>query len=269
MTEGQWTIRDISRVWLMSTGFFVRTSTLLSALILTIAVATPAAASSGATGNAQAIALYTKAAKTTNALPVLRDTSTNYFYLEDNSSTMATSGFRFQRGVPRAPGGYVDAKVIETYRVIGGKVKWVITRVLPYCGATSACAHSVGLEFYDTPTSEKVVYLTGAEATYCWAQSFTHANAYFGGTIGASVWYVGGRFLPVKMEATQTIFTSKYSSGGQNVTETDWVAKATNRFVRSHYQATAVGQYPAYSFDVVETDPARALLAPSLPTCNG
>jgi hypothetical protein len=126
----------------------------------------------------------------------------------------------------------------------------------------------VGLEFYDTPTSEKVVYLMGAAATYCWAQSFTHANAYFGGTIGASVWYVGGRFLPVKTNATQTIFTSTYSSGGQNVTETDWVARATDHFVRSHYQATAVGQYPAYSFDVVETDPARVPLARSLPICN-
>lgn len=64
----------------MSTGFFARTSTLLSALLLTAAAATPAAATSGASGNAQAIALYTRAATTTNALPVLQDTSTNYFY---------------------------------------------------------------------------------------------------------------------------------------------------------------------------------------------
>lgn len=34
---------------------------------------------------------------------------------------MATSGFRFQRGVPTAPAGFVDAKLIETYRVVGGQ----------------------------------------------------------------------------------------------------------------------------------------------------
>jgi hypothetical protein len=252
----------------MSTRCFPRTSALLGALLVTIAVASPAGASSGATGNSQAIALYTKAATTTNALPVLQDTSTNYFYLEDNSSTIVTSGFRFQRGVPKAPAGFVDAKVIETYRIIGGKVKWVMTKVLPDCRTTSTCAHSVGLVFYDTPTSEKVVYLMGATAAYCWAQSVTHANAYFGGTIGASVWYVGGRFFPIKRSTTQTIFTSQYSSGGQKVTETDWVANATDRFVRSHYQASAVGQYPAYSFNVVETDPATIPLAPSLATCG-
>jgi hypothetical protein len=253
----------------MSTRCFPRTSALLGALLVTIAVTSPAGASSGATGNAQAIALYTKAASTTNALPVLRDTSTNYFYLEDNSSTIETSGFRFQRGVPKAPAGFVDAKVIETYRIIGGKVKWVMTKVLPDCGTTSACTHSVGLVFYDTPTSEKVVYLIGATAAYCWAQSFTPANAYFASTIGASVWYVGGRFLPIKRNVTQSIFTSQYSSGGQEVTETDWVANATDRFVRSRYQVSAVGQYPAYSFNVVETDPTTIPLAPSLPTCGG
>lgn len=252
----------------MSTLRFSRLTALLGAIVISVVVAPPAGASSKATGNAQAIALYTKAATTTNALPVLVDTSFNYFYLEDNSATMAKSGFRFQRGVPHAPAGYVNAEVIETYRIVGGKVKWIITKVLPHCGHSSACSHSVGLEFFDTPSSEKVVYLTGATQAYCWAQSFSTANAYFAGTLGAAVWYVGGKFFPVKKSARQTIFTSQYSSGGQQVTETDWVNTATNRFARSLYQATAVGQYPAYSFNVSETDPTKIPQPPTFPGCS-
>lgn len=181
---------------------------------------------------------------------------------------MLTSGFRLQRGLPTAPSGFVNTKVIETYRIIGGKVKWVITKVLPRCGTTSACAHSVGLEFYDTPTAEKVIYLTGSTTAYCWAQSFTPSNAYFNANIGASVWFVSGKFFPITTTATQTVFTSQYSSGAQTITETDWVSNATDRFVRSLYQATAVGQYPAFSFSVSETDPLSITRAPSLPDCN-
>jgi hypothetical protein len=125
----------------------------------------------------------------------------------------------------------------------------------------------VGLEFYDTPASEKVVYLTGATTAYCWAQSFTPSNAYFGATIGTSVWSVTGKFFPIKRTAIQTVFTSQYSSGAQTVTETDWASKVTDLFVRSLYQATAVGQYPAYSFSVNETDPISITRAPSFRDC--
>jgi len=251
----------------MSTRFLRALSASLGVLLIISGVDSPSGGSSNSTGNTAAIALYSRAVTTTNALPVLEDTSTNYFFLQDNSSTLSTSGFHLQRGVPRAPAGFVDARVIQTYRIVGTKEKWILTKIVPDCGATSACRHTVGLEFFDAPTSEKVAYLTGPTTKYCWAQSFAPSNSYFGATIGLSVWNVSGKFFPVKHHADQTIFTSQYSSGGQPVTETDWVATSTDRFVRSVYQGSAIGQYPAYSFSVVETDPTSIPLAPNFPTC--
>lgn len=202
-------------------------------------------------------------------MPVLQDISTNYYFLADNSSNLAMSGFRLQRGLPSSPVNFVNTKVIQTYRLIAGKVKWIITKMLPACGHTSACEQTVGLEFYDTATSERVVYLTGASTAYCWAQIFTPVNAYFHANIGASLWFVSGRFFPAKKVATQTVLTSQYTSGVQTITETDWVNNANDRFVRSLYQASAIGQYPAYSFNVSETDPVGLTHAPSFPNCVG
>ena len=242
---------------------------LLAAVVLCVSLPSPAQASTNATGNAAAIALYARAVATTNALAVLKDTDTNYYFLKDNVTSLSSSGFHLQRGVPRAPAGYVDARVVETYRVLHAKVQWIETTVAPACGRSPACTHSVALEFLDTSAGEKVAYLSGAATAYCWAQTFSPANSYFGGTIGLSVWSVSGKFLPVTRSASQDVFTSQYSSGGQTITETDWVALSSDRFVRSLYQGSAIGQYPAFSFRVVESDPSTVPAPPNYKNCAG
>lgn len=80
---------------------------------------------------------------------------------------------------------------------------------------------------------------------------------------------MSGKFFAPRRTAAQTILTSQYASGAQTITETDWVSNATERFVRSLYQASAVGQYPAFSFNVSEVDPVSVIRTPSFPNCVG
>jgi hypothetical protein len=245
-------------------------SVVMASMMITASMATVAGASSSATGNASAIALYAKAVKATNALPVLRDTSTDTYFLQDNIQTLtnpATFAYLLKVALPKTPGGFVDAKSVMTFRLSGGVVKWTTTLVLPDCGTTSACKDSVGLEFYDTPTEEKVALLAGSASKYCWAQTQTHSLASFAFTPNAGVWNVNGKYSPIAKSGNQTVFQSTYSDNGVPITETDSLSNATHHFDKSTYHYAATGQILADSITVTETDPTTIPTAPNFPTC--
>jgi hypothetical protein len=246
-------------------------SVVMASMMVTASMASVAGATSSATGNASAIALYAKAVKATNALPVLRDTSTDTYFLQDNIQTLsnpATFAFVLKEALPKTPGGFVDAKTVTTFRLSGGIIKWMTTLVLPDCGTTTACKDSVGLEFYDTPTEEKVALLTGAASKYCWAQSQSHSLASFAFMPNKGVWIVNGKYSPIEKIGTQTLFKSTYSDNGIPITETDSLSNATHHFDKSTYHYAATGQILADSITVTETDPTTVPTAPNFPACT-
>ena len=246
-------------------------SVVMASMMVAASMATVAGASSSATGNASAIALYAKAVKATNALPALRDTSTDTYFLQDNIHTLsnpATFAFVLRAAVPKAPGGFVGAKTVTTFRLTGGIIKWMTTLVLPDCGTSSACKDSVGLEFYDTPTEEKVALLTGSASKYCWAQTQTHSLASFAFTPNTGVWLVNGKYSPIVKIGEQTLFKSTYSDNGVPITETDSLSNATHHFDKSTYHYAATGQILADTITVVETDPTTVPTAPNFPACT-
>ena len=243
----------------------------VAGVVLSATMVTGAGASSLASGNAHAISLYTNAVKATNALPVLRDTSTDTFYLSDNIKTLtsySTFAWLIKGVLPKAPAGFVHAKSVTTYHLVRGFVSWTTTLILPDCGSSANCKNSVGLEFYDTPSQEKLVILTGSRAKYCWAQTLSISQATFAFTPHSGVWRTLGKYSPIRKVGRQTLFTAAYSSGGYPITETDYLSNATNHFNKSVYHYAATGQSKADIISLVETDPTTVPAAPNFPSCK-
>jgi hypothetical protein len=240
-----------------------------ASLVTTLGLATLASATS-TSGDAQAIAQYSHAVAASNARPVLRDTSTDTYFLQDNITTLtnpASFSYILKAALPATPAGFVRARTITTFRLVNGIVKWSTTLVLPECTTTSACKDSVGLEFYDTPSREDVALLNGPAKKYCWAQSEPRSSAQFAFTANQGVWSVDGKFSPVKKVADRTLFVSRYSYNGIPVTEDDYLSNATHLFVKSVYHYAATGSTQADTIVTNESDPATVPAPPSLPSC--
>jgi len=248
--------------------------------VMTIAVATTvttfgparlASATSSATGNAQAIALYAKAVQATNARPVLQDTSTDTYFLQDNVTTLTNpSSFAYvlKAAVPKTPGGFVPAKTVSTYRLVNGIIKWATTLVLPECTKTSACNDSVGLEFYDTASQEKVALLTGSPSKYCWAQTQSASLANFALTPNSGVWSIAGKFSPIQKAPGHTLFVSRYGDNGIPITEDDYVSSTTHLFDKSVHHYAATGSILADTIVASETDPSALPTPPNFHGCK-
>ncbi len=234
-------------------------------------VALPAGASASVTGNAHAIALYISAVNATNNLPVLRDTSTDSYFLEDNINTLtnpSTFSYLLKGALPQAPSGYVDTTTVTTYRLRAGRVMWSTTLVLPRCGYSQACHDTVGLEFYDTPGSEKIALLHGAANKYCWAQFASGSEATFSFPASSGLWHAYGNYAPIRRVTGQILFTSSYSDNGIPITELDYLSDATHHFDKSVYQYAATSQNQADSITVHESDPAAIPAPPHFSNCK-
>jgi len=238
-------------------------------LVATLGLATLASASS-ATGDAHAITLYSQAVAVSNARPVLRDTSTDTYFLQDNLTTLTNpSSFSYilKAVLPRIPTGFVRAKTVTTFRLVQGIVKWSTTLVVPECTTISACKEVVGLEFYDTPSREEVAILTGSPKKYCWAQSEPTSSAQFAFSAKQGVWSVDGNFSPLQKVAGHSLFVSRYTYNGIPITEDDYLSNTTHLFDKSVYHYAATGSIQADTIVTNETVPGAILAPPSLPTC--
>jgi hypothetical protein len=247
---------------------------IVTALVSTVGtsgLATLAGATTSATGNAEAIRLYAKAVGTTNARSVLQDTSSDTYFLQDNITNLTNpSSFAYvlKAAVPKTPSGFVPAKTVTTYRLVHGVVKWATTLVLPECTKTSACKDSVGLEFYDTVSQEKVALLTGSPSNYCWAQSQSSSLANFAFSSNSGAWSIAGKFSPIQKISGQTLFVSRYSDNGVPITEEDYLSNTSHLFDKSVHHYAATGSILADTIVSLETDPTKIPTPPNLPGCT-
>jgi hypothetical protein len=230
-----------------------------------------AGATSSASGNAQAISLYTKAVAATNDQPVLQDTSTDTYFLEDNITTLTSpSSFSYvlKAALPTVPAGFVRARTVTTFRLVQGVVTWATTLVTPLCARTIACKKIVGLEFYDTASQEKMALLTGSPRSYCWAQTQAISLASFAFAPHSGVWTTSGYFSPIRKVAGQTLFVSRYSDNGLTITEDDYQSAATHLFDRSVHHYAASGSIRAVTTETSEVDPTVTPSPPHFPACT-
>ncbi len=253
------------------TRWTIKSLAVVAATLVTTLGLTAVANASSATGNAHAIALYSQVVAASNARPVLRDSSTDTYFLEDDLTTLTNpSSFAYvlKAVLPQVPTGFVRAKAVTTFRLVNGLVKWSMTTVVPECTTkTSTCTNSVGLEFYDTPSREEIAILAGPSKKYCWAQSEATSSAQFAFSANQGVWSVDGRFSPVKQVAGHTLFVSRYTYNGIPITEDDYLSNTTHFFDKSIYHYAATGSIQADTIVTNESEPTTVPAPPSLPNC--
>ncbi len=252
-----------------SSGRVLVTALVLSALGL-VALPSGADAAPTASGNARAISLYATAVHATNGRPVLQDTSANTYFLEDSRVAVTTpSSFSYvvKAALPTIPAGFVRATTVTTYRLVHGIVTWSTTVVTPECSTPTACAKYVGLEFYDTPTQEKMALLIGPPRNYCWAQTQPISLASFAFAPHRGVWTTSGNFSPIHKVPGQTLFISSFSDNGLTITEDDYRSDVTHLFDKSVHHYAANGSIQADVTVTTEVDPPATPVPPRLHDC--
>ncbi len=277
-----------------------RTPIVTAALALVIGLSQIAAVSASASPKkytlAQTMSEYRIATRDTNARPVLVQTYTNDFWINDagagipvsqignvataNLPTVQNPRFTPSIDVELKPTsqGWDATRVTQTIASVNGKMVWMTYLVTPICGAgwgqpaqgggTLKCSSTAyPIEIYSTASSSYFSYPVSSPGhAACWNQASSWLK-YTEFTSGTGVFTIVGKFFPMtKSGVTTANVASIYPvPGAITVHEVDTINTARNLFVSSRYVGIKAAK-TVYSYRVNIAYPAHPAAPPAVTT---
>ncbi len=239
----------------------------LGALAATLAGslgATVALAAGGASGDPASLALYRAAAHVTNALPAYVQRQTGYVQISD--SLGPTRYVHWAWGWDQFQPGYHPA----TERILivqhAGKVAWIedtLSASTKGCHSPS-CRKALPIELLITPTHDYDGLISSGTTASCFVAVSPNHIPY---SAGVAWWTVAGAYRPAEQHGPLTEITSTYRSGGQELTESDWITTATRQFDKSVFTIAKGHGHPGYTFRNADTALAAAPRFPRFSLC--
>jgi hypothetical protein len=235
---------------------------LVAAVLLAVVVGSPALAAAP-TGSPTSIALFRAAARSTNALPASVIAQSGYVRVRDSLGPVRTIHWAW--GWAQAVPGYRPATEHLVLVQRHGKVQWLEDTLTPAACSSSRCPHMVPIELLVTPTTAFEGLVSSGTAASCFQRvGLTHVPYPAGGAWWAPV----GTLSPPDLEGSLTEITSRFSSGPQPVTESDWVRTTSHRFSRSVVRVAAGGGRPSFGYHSTDSALPHAPRFPRLTLCS-
>ena len=235
------------------------------AAIAAIALSAPTALAAGPTGDPAAIALYRHAVEATNALPAYVQSQSGYVRIDDSLGPRRFAHWAW--GWDQFQPGYVSATERLVLAQRDGRTVWIddtLTASTKGCGSPR-CRQAVPIELVITKTHAFYGLISSGTHASCFVREPLRDVPY---AVGSPWWSTEGEFSKALQDGSLTKVTSRFSAGGQLVTETDWIANASQRFARSVLRLAAGTGHPAYGYANTDAQVAAAPHLPALTLCS-
>jgi hypothetical protein len=238
------------------------------AAVLAVAISGPAFAATvrttGPTGSPASIALFRTASRSTNALPAYVIAQSGYVRVRDSLGPVRTIHWAW--GWAQFQHGYRPATERLTLVQRGGTVRWLEDLLTPAaCPTTSRCPHMVPIELLVTTKAAFEGLVSSGSAASCFERVALAKAPY---PAGGAWWAPFGRLSPPALLGALTEITSRFTSGPQPVTESDWLRTTAPRFTKSVVRVAAGGGRRAFSYHSTDTKLAKAPRFPALTICS-
>jgi hypothetical protein len=235
------------------------------ATALALSLGATAALAAGSSGDPQSIALYRAAVHATNALPAYVQHQTGYVQFEDSLGPKRVAHWAW--GWDQAQRGYHPATERLVIVQHDGKVSWIedtLSASTKGCHSPS-CRLALPIVFLITPTKAFYGIISSGSTASCFVPETTEHVPY---SAGLAWWTVSGHYAPSQRAGAMTEVTSRFMTGGQKVTESDWITSSTHVFDRSVLHVAAGHRHPGFSFRNVDATLASAPHFPRITLCS-
>jgi hypothetical protein len=231
--------------------------------VLALLAATPAGAE-GPSGSPASIALFKAASRATNALPAYVVAQSGYLRVKDSLGPVRTIHFAW--GWAQFQPGYRAASERLVLVQRKGTVRWLEDTLTPTpCGTTSRCPHMVPIELLVTTKAAFEGLVSSGTSASCFERvGLAHVPYPAGGAWWAPV----GHLAPPALDGALTEITSRFTSGGQPVTESDWLHTTSRVFAKSVVRVAKGGGRKAFTYRNTDTALRRAPRFPRLILCS-
>lgn len=223
-----------------------------------------AAGQSGVSGDPATVALYRSAVHTTNALPAYIQRQSGYVEISDSLGPKRVVHWAW--GWDQFQKGFYPA----TERILlvqhHGRVAWiedVLSASSKNCHSPS-CRKALPIELLLTPTKDFDGLISSGSVASCFVQVSPQHVPY---AAGVPWWTTAGDYEPAQQHGALTEVTSTYHSGGQALTESDWITTSTRRFDKSVFTIAKGHGHPGYGFRNADDPLARAPRFPKFSLC--
>ena len=231
----------------------------LAAVVLAAALSAVPALAAGPTGDRAAIVLFRAAARATNDLPAYVVSQSGYVRIADSLGPRRTVHWAW--GFDQGERGYRPATERIELVQRAGKVLWLedtLTPVPAPCHAEK-CAPVLPIQLVITRTAAFAGLISSGTAASCVVREPLAKVPY---PAGFAWWAPVGRLSPAVRAGALTAITSRFSSGGQAVTETDWLRASSRLFDKSVVRFAAGDGRHAFTY---ESRDARLPTTPRFP----
>jgi hypothetical protein len=230
-------------------------------------VATPAsgALAAGPTGDPGAIALYRSAVTATNALPAYVQTQTGYVRIQDSLGPKKFANWAW--GWDQFQKGYHPAAEHLVIAQRHGRTLWIVdtmTSAAKGCHSPS-CREAIPIMLVITRTHAYYGLISSGSLPTCFnPRPLAHVPY----SVGTPWWVTAGKFSKPVPDGALTEVTSRFTVGGQAVTEADWITNASHLFTRSSLHLAAGDGHPAFAYRNADTRLTTAPHFPKLQLCS-
>ncbi len=241
-------------------------STALGVLAGSVAVSfgATAALAAGVSGDPASLALYRSAVRATNALPAYVQRQSGYVQISDSLGPKRTVHWAW--GWDQFQPGFHPA----TERILivqhDGRVAWIedtISASSKGCHSPS-CRKALPIELLITPTKDFDGLISSGSSASCFVAVTPNHIPY---SAGVPWWSTAGDYQPSQRHGSLTEVTSTYKSGGQELTESDWITTSTKRFDKSVFRIAKGHGHPAFSFRNADAPLAATPTFPAFSLC--
>jgi hypothetical protein len=203
------------------------------------------ALAAGVSGDPAALALYRSAVRATNALPAYVQLQSGYVQISD--SLGPTRVVHWAWGWDQFQPGFHPA----TERIVivqhAGRVAWIedtLSASSKGCHSPR-CRKALPIELLITPTKDFDGLISSGSSASCFVAVSANHIPY---SAGVPWWSTVGNYQPLQPHGLLTEVTSTYHSGGQELTESDWITNSTKRFDKSVFRIAKGHGHPGFSF---------------------
>lgn len=243
---------------------WARTALGVLAASLALTLGTTVALAAGASGDPASLALYRSAVRTTNALPSYLQRQSGYMEISDSLGPKrvvhwAWGWDQFQRGFHPA-----TERILIVQRA--GKVAWIedtLSASTKGCHSPS-CRKALPIELLITPTKDFDGLISSGSTASCFTVVSPNHVPY---SAGIPWWTTAGTYQPEQPHGLLTEVTSTYRSGGQALTEQDWITTSTKQFDKSVFKIEKGHGHPAFAFRNADVPLAATPRFPRISLC--
>lgn len=238
---------------------------LAASIFVTASVAQ--AATTGATGNAKAIAFYRLMVKTIARYDGLLQSRSGYAVVE---TTSTGTGWTYGSHAAVVPTGFSPATEVVTDALSGGKVLWVADLMTPKCGAAGSCGTNVPARGILNTQGLYVQVLAPSKPPSCWERIPGDTGAVAGYTkLGGPVYETNGHFDPIKRVGKNELVTSTFPwTKTSTATEIDTISLATHLPTYGVVYAPKDGAAPAFAYAWTNSWMKSAPVQPQMTMCS-